>query len=154
MSEQENQKEIFEYKQQLWKLKNLITNSRENLYDNYTRLLAFISGGAITLSITFLVTLEKKPALYCIFIISLILLAISLITTLLGIEYGLKARYKDIKDLDLEINNSNSDLNKKNSCSDVDYYNAMARNLHKISLWSCIIGIVVLLYFYLHYYYH
>ena len=126
-------------------IKEKIIESFEKLNNSYEKLLALISGGAIALSVTFLINLDKKPDIFCIFGISLFLLTASLILILLGTFCGLKARSKNIGKITAEEDEDKETAKKLKKSK--EKWNCCADFAHNISLASCIIGIIMLLFF-------
>ena len=120
-----------------------IIESYENLNNSYEKLLTSISGGGVIL--LSILSFMGGIDLFYTFTISLFLFALSIILILLGQFCGLKARSKNIGKITAEEYEDTETAKKLKKSK--EKWNCCADFVHNISLLSCIIGIVAMLFF-------
>ncbi len=136
-----------EYRIELLEYRSKVRKQYDQINNEYNRLIVFLSGGAIALSITFLaffIGSQDKSLLYIdIFLESWVLLIISLFATLLGLFFGLRAREKGIKQIDTAIIYYEDEHLREFG----GLWSLVADIVHITSLLTCITGIAMLLLF-------
>ncbi len=123
--------------------RNSVIENKNKSQDDFEKYINILASGGIVLSLTFLekiVTIDKVSfKLFFLFIIGLLLLIVTLLS-------NLYSHYKSIKDSDQIVKEIDSEQFDKIFVQ-IEQRNKIINILNKISIWSLIIGIILILSF-------
>lgn len=121
--------------------RNSVSENKNKSQDDFEKYINLLASGGIVLSITFLEKIVTVDKIVCslLYILGLLLLVVTLLS-------NLYSHYKSIQDSDLiikEIDEKKYDVIFKN----IDKRNQLINRLNRLSIWSLIVGTLLILTF-------